>query len=92
MVRTGDEPPSCTDLMGILNQLWWLLGVVMAVPLMLPGVEHVLTGSYQWGVLFLALGLIALFLPEYIRWRLLGGNSPFDRVPLIGTRTDQGEE
>lgn len=77
--------------MGILNQLWWLVGVVMAMPLLIPGVGLLGDGS-RWGVLLLALGLVALFLPEYIRWRLLGGNSPFERVPLLGARADNGEE
>lgn len=77
--------------MGILNQLWWLVGVVMAMPLLIPGVGLLADGS-GWGVLLLVLGLVALFLPEYIRWRLLGGGSPFERVPLLGARADTSEE
>lgn len=77
--------------MGILSQLWWLVGVVMALPLIIPGVGLVGEGS-TWGVLLLTLGLVALFLPEYIRWRLLGGSSPFERVPLLGARADGDEK
>ena len=76
--------------MGILNQLWWLVGIVMAMPLLVPGVGLLNDGS-QWGVLLLVLGLVALFAPEYIRWRLFGGSSPFERVPLLGTRADNDE-
>lgn len=78
--------------MGLLNDIWWLLGILMAIPLVVPGVENVLAGSYPRGGLFLALGAVVLFLPEYIRWRLLSGSSPFERVLLIGTQADQGEE
>lgn len=78
--------------MGILNQLWWLIGLGMAVPLILPGIDNVLAGSYLWGALLIVFGLIALFMPEYIRWRLLGGSSPFERVPLLAGRTDSAEE
>ncbi len=83
---------SGTNLMGILNQLWWLVGLVMAIPLMLPGIENVLTGNYLWGALLIAFGLVALFMPEYIRWRLLGGSSPFERIPLLGAPADNGEK
>jgi len=78
--------------MGMLNDIWWMLGLLMAAPLMLPGVQNILAGSYPRGILFLALGAVALFLPEFIRWRLLGGSSPFERIPLIGTAADRGEE
>ena len=78
--------------MGILNQIWWLLGFLMAAPLLLAGVENVLSSDYPLGVLLLALGGVVLFLPEYLRWRLLGGGSLFERVPLIGSRADRGEE
>jgi hypothetical protein len=76
--------------MGILNQLWWVIGLVMALPLIVPGVGLVADGS-AWGALLVVLGLLALFLPEYIRWRLLGGSSPLERVPGLGPRPD-GEE
>ena len=78
--------------MGILNDVWWMLGVLMAAPLVIPGVDSVLAGSYPRGALFLALGGVTLFLPEFIRWRLLGGNSPFERIPLLGRPPDRGEE
>lgn len=78
--------------MRIANQLWWLSGIMLAAPLVVPGAEYVLAGNHLWGALFLALGLFVLFVPEYIRWRWLGGSSPFERVPLLGTRGDQGEE
>ena len=77
--------------MGLLNDIWWLVGVLMAVPLAVPGVQNVLAGSYPMGVLFLVLSAVVLFLPEYIRWRLLGGDSPFERIPLIGPRADRDE-
>ena len=92
LARARPEPPPGTELMGILNDIWWLLGFLMAAPLVVPGVENVIDGSYPMGALLLALGTVVLFLPEYLRWRLLGGNSPFERVPLIGARADQGEE
>ena len=78
--------------MGILNQIWWLVGILMAAPILMAGVRSVLAGNTAPGVLFLALGAVALFLPEYLKWRLLGGSSPFERVPLVGSRTDQTEE
>ena len=78
--------------MGILNQIWWLLGFLMAAPLLMAGVENVLSTDYPMGVLLLALGGVVLFLPEYLKWRLLGGGSLFERVPLIGTRADLAEE
>jgi hypothetical protein len=77
--------------MGILNQIWWLLGVLMAIPLAVPGVENVLAGSYPTGGLFLGAALVVLFLPEYLRWRLLGGSSPFERVPVVGARGEETE-
>lgn len=78
--------------MGILNQIWWLLGFVMAVPLLMGGVDSVLSSNYPLGLLLLAAGGVVLFLPEYLRWRLLGGSSPFERVPLLGTREEQTEK
>ena len=78
--------------MGILTDIWWMLGWLMAAPLLVPGVDNILAGTYPRGVLFLALGAVALFLPEFIRWRLLGGGSPFERIPLVGTPADQGGE
>lgn len=77
--------------MGILKDVWWLLGILMAAPLVLPGVENLLSGSYPRGALFIALGAVVLFLPEYLRWRLLGGRSILERVPLIGPRGTQQE-
>ncbi|MFB6299712.1 MAG: hypothetical protein ABEH65_05570 [Halobacteriales archaeon] len=78
--------------MGILNDIWWLLGVLMAAPLMVPGVEAVLAGSYPRGILWIGLGVVVLFLPEYLRWRLLGGSSLFERIPLIGSPSSGDEE
>lgn len=78
--------------MGLLNTIWWTLGILMAAPLVRLGVINLLANSYPRGVLFLAIGLIVLFLPEYVRWRLLGGSSPFERVPLVGARPAPGEE
>lgn len=89
--RPRDETAAGTELMGILNQIWWLLGFLMAAPILITG-ERVLADNTLFGVLLLALGLAVLLLPEYLRWRLLGGSSPFERVPLIGTRADQGEK
>lgn len=77
--------------MGLLNQIWWLMGFLMAAPLLVIGSEGVLAGNLARGVLFLAVGVVALFLPEYIRWRILGGSSPFERVPVIGARGEQDE-
>lgn len=87
-----DETASGTDLMGILNQLWWLLGFLMAVPLLMAGVGNVLAGSYSIGILFLSLGFGVLFLPEYLKWRFLGGSSPFERIRLIGSRANRDAE
>lgn len=78
--------------MGILNQIWWLLGFLMAAPLLVVGVQGVLAGNPSRGVLFLVLGVVALCLPEYLRWRILGGSSPFERVPLLRSRRDPGKE
>lgn len=78
--------------MGLLNQIWWLIGFLAAVPLLVPGAQSIIEGGYPKGVLFLALGLVVLLLPEFIRWRLLGGRSVFERVPLIGSGAEQDEE
>lgn len=77
--------------MGILNDLWWLLGFLMAAPLVIPGAQNILAGNYPWGGVFLGLGLILLLMPEYLRWRLLGGNSVFERVPLLRSRANESE-
>lgn len=92
MARARDEPAPGTEGMRIVNQLWWLSGILMAAPLLVPGTEHLVAGSYWWGGLFVTLGFFVLFVPEYIRWRWLGGSSPFERVPLIGTRANRAEE
>jgi len=78
--------------MGILNDVWWLVGFLMAAPVAVPGVDNVLAGNYAIGGLFFVLAVLVLLLPEYLRWRLLGGSSPFERVPLIGARGERGEE
>lgn len=78
--------------MGILNQIWWLLGFVMAAPLLVPGVGAVVAGNAPRAAMFLSLGLFVLLLPEYIRWQLLGGSSPFERVPLLSSRANQRTE
>ncbi|NHN42127.1 hypothetical protein G9C85_10880 [Halorubellus sp. JP-L1] len=75
--------------MGILNDVWWLLGFLMAGPFLVPGAQSLIEGSYPTGALFLACGIGMLFLPEYIRWRLTGGNSVLERVPFLGSRTHQ---
>lgn len=74
--------------MGILNQIWWLLGFLMAAPLVMAGIGPLVAGSFLKGGLFLALGLFALLLPEYIRWQVFGGSSPFERVPLLSSRAN----
>ncbi len=78
--------------MGVLNQIWWLLGVMMAIPIAIPGVEAVFASDYQFGILLLAVALAVLLLPEYIKWRLVGGSSPFERVPFLTTSAGQGEK
>lgn len=78
--------------MRIVNQVWWLLGFLMAAPLLMSGVESVLASNYPLGVLLLASGGAVLFLPEYLKWRLVGGSSPFEWIPLIANRTDQTDE
>jgi len=75
--------------MGILNDLWWLAGIVMAAPFIVPGTESLLAGSYPRGLLFLFCGLGMLLLPEYLRWRLLGGSSPLEHLPVIGAQNEQ---
>lgn len=74
--------------MGILNDLWWLVGIVMAAPFIVPGTESILAGSYPRGIFFLFCGLGMLFLPEYLRWRLLGGGSPLEHLPMIGSQNE----
>jgi len=78
--------------MGILNDVWWLMGIVMAGPFIVPGVDSVLSGSYPQGILFLAVGFGTLFLPEYLRWRLLGGDSVLAKVPLLPGPADEESE
>lgn len=76
-------------LMGILNDVWWLVGIVMAGPFIVPGIDSVVAGSYPQGALFLSVGLGTLFLPEYFRWRLLGGESVLAGVPLLPGPADE---
>ena len=78
--------------MGIINTVWWTVGLLTAFPLVGLGVRSVLAERYPEAALFLGLGLLVLFLPEYIRWRLFGGGSVLERVPLFGTRGDDDGE
>lgn len=92
LARGQNQSVPGIDLMGILNQVWWLLGFLMAAPFLMAGVGNVLAGNYPIGTLFLMVGAGVLFLPEYLKWRLLGGSSPFERIRLIGTRSNQEAE
>jgi hypothetical protein len=63
-----------------------LVDIVMAAPFIVPGTESVLAGSYHRGIFFC--GLDMLFVPEYLRWQLLGGNYPLEHLPLIGDKPE----
>lgn len=78
--------------MRIVEQIWWLLGALMAVPFVVPGVGKLTGGDVPMGLVFVGLGFAVLFLPEYVRWQLMGGNSPFNRVPFITSRAERGQD
>lgn len=77
--------------MGILGDLWWLSGLVLAAPLAVISVEYVGQGEQLWGAFFVLVALAALLLPEYIRWRLFGGSSVLARAPLVGGKVGEEE-
>lgn len=74
--------------MGLLNDIWWLSGFVLAAPVAIVAVEYL--GRSQWvgGAFFLLVALAALLLPEYVRWRLFGGRSVLQHIPGVGERTE----
>jgi hypothetical protein len=71
--------------MGILNDLWWLSGFVLAAPLFVVGVDYLGQNEPVWGGFFLLIAVAALALPEYVRHTLFGGDERFlATVPGIG--------
>jgi hypothetical protein len=75
--------------MGLLNDIWWLSGFVLAAPLAVVGVDYLGRANPIMGGGFLALALAALLLPEYVRWRLFGGSSVLEKVPLVRGAGDE---
>jgi hypothetical protein len=74
--------------MGLLNDLWWLSGLALAAPIAVVALEYFGGGDTLVGVAFVALALVALLLPEYVRWQLFGGSSVLEYIPGIG---EEGE-
>lgn len=70
--------------MGILSDLWWLSGIVMASSVAVAAVSSLTQGHTVLGVLLLGVALAALLLPEYVRWRLFGGRSVLEKIPGLG--------
>jgi hypothetical protein len=70
--------------MGLLNDLWWLSGFVLAAPVAVVGVEYFGRGNTVGAAFFLVVAVLALLLPEYVRWRVFGGGSVLERIPLLG--------
>ena len=73
--------------MGLLNDLWWLSGFVLAAPLAIVGVDYLGQGNTMMGAFFLVVAVAALALPEYVRHQLFGGDESFlATVPGLGRR------
>lgn len=70
--------------MGLLNDIWWLSGFVLAAPVAIVAVEYLGRSEYVGGAFFLLVALAALLLPEYVRWRLFGGGSILEKIPTVG--------
>ena len=76
---------------GILWMLQTALGLSMAGPMVIVGVEFLRTGQPIFGVGFLALGVLALFFPSWLAGRI-GGPRTWIRRRLDRRRSDDEEE
>jgi len=74
--------------MGLFNDLWWLSGFVLAAPVAVVGVDYLGRGDALLGGFFLLVALVALALPEYVRFRLFGSGSFLEHVPVLGWRLE----
>lgn len=70
--------------MGLLNDIWWLSGIVMASSVAIAAVSSLRGGHQVLGAGLIVVALAALLLPEYVRWRLFGGSSILEHVPGVG--------
>lgn len=75
--------------MGLLGDIWWLSGMVLAAPLAVVGMDYLGRQQPLMGAAFMAVALAALLLPEYVRWRIFGGGSVLERIPGIGAAADE---
>jgi len=75
--------------MGLLGDVWWLSGLVLAAPLAVVGLDFLSRERPLMGAAFMAVALAALLLPEYVRWRIFGGGSVLERIPGVGTAADE---
>lgn len=79
--------------MGLLNDLWWLSGFVLAAPLAIVAVEFLGNGNLPMGIAFLVVAGLVLLLPEYVKRRMFGNaTSRLGSVPLVGGRFRDDEE
>lgn len=76
--------------MGLLNDIWWLSGFVLAAPVAVVAVEYLGRSEFVGGALFFLVAVAALLLPEYVRWRLFSGSSVLERLPFVGAGDDEG--
>jgi hypothetical protein len=74
--------------MGILSDIWWFTGVLLALKPTMVGLRMLESGDAAVAAAWFVLALAALFLPEYIRWRLFGGRSVLERLPRVGVEKE----
>jgi hypothetical protein len=72
--------------MGIVNDLWWLTGVLLAAKPALVGVRMVEGGDPLGATGWFALAVVALLLPEYVKRELFGGPPLLSSLPVVGGR------
>ena len=55
---------------GLIDMIWWASGFVLGVPMAIIGFEFLARERPVFGVVFLALAVAVVFLPEYVRRQL----------------------
>ena len=75
--------------MGIVNDLWWLTGVLLAAKPTLVGLRLVESGDPVGASGWLMLAVVALLLPEYVKRELFGGPPLLSSLPVVGGRFEE---
>lgn len=75
--------------MGIVNDLWWLTGVLLAAKPALVGLRLIESGDPVGASGWLMLALVALALPEYVKRELFGGAPMLSSIPVVGGRFEE---